>query len=366
MSQQAKWKQFTLAQLKEFAEQSNTQTEFFKKIGYQQASSSIILKIQQAYPDLEIPRAFKRKEVQSKWKKFSKEELQEVANKVTSQRQFLIALGYSEEGSSQTLVQIKNYYPDLQIPFNSDNQFQDLTGQKFGYLKVLKYEGEHHGKSRFICLCENCGKETSVSTKALKGGQISCGCIAREKSSETHLIDMTGQTFGDLTVLKRAGSDNWGKALWICRCNACGKEETQPLLGIDIRNGTIANCGCKKNNSIGEQKIYNILSEHNINFIQQYSFEDLKNKYSLRFDFAIFDSEQNVKFLIEFQGEQHYRPIEYFGGEEKFKQQKYNDDLKFQYCQEKHIPLIIIPYWEKNKLNWDFLKRKVEENNGTF
>lgn len=54
--------------------------------------------------------------------------------------------------------------------------------------------------------------------------------------------------------------------------------------------------------------------KNNISFCEQYSFSDLKGDVSpLKFDFAIFKKGQ-LKYLIEFQGKQHYEPIEYFGG----------------------------------------------------
>ena len=38
------------------------------------------------------------------------------------------------------------------------------------------------------------------------------------------VIDMTGQTFGKLTVLSRAENDKYGKAQWLCQCQ-CGNQK---------------------------------------------------------------------------------------------------------------------------------------------
>lgn len=59
------------------------------------------------------------------------------------------------------------------------------------------------------------------------------------------------------------------------------------------------------------------------------------------FDFAIFKNGKLV-CLIEFDGEQHYRPIDFLGGEDKFKIQQTND----YFCREHDIPLIRIPYYD--------------------
>ena len=56
---------------------------------------------------------------------------------------------------------------------------------------------------------------------------------------------------------------------------------------------------------------------------KEYIYLDLKGTggNSLRFDFATFDDKDSLKYLIEFQGKQHYEPIDYFGGKEKFDKQ---------------------------------------------
>lgn len=57
----------------------------------------------------------------------------------------------------------------------------------------------------------------------------------------TKVIDISGQVFGKLTVLKREGSDKEGKALWLCKCE-CGKETL--TTGKRLRKGTTKSCGC--------------------------------------------------------------------------------------------------------------------------
>ena len=94
--------------------------------------------------------------------------------------------------------------------------------------------------------------------------------------------------------------------------------------------------------SFGEQVIMDWLKSNGIEFEREYSFPDLLgagNGY-LRFDFKI----KNKPILIEFQGEQHFKPIEYFGGETTFKTQQLHDNLKKQYCKLHNYKLIEIPY----------------------
>lgn len=55
----------------------------------------------------------------------------------------------------------------------------DLTGQKFGRLTVIKYVG----KSNWLCKCD-CGNEKIVSTTHLKNDTKSCGCLKKEMLSQ--------------------------------------------------------------------------------------------------------------------------------------------------------------------------------------
>jgi hypothetical protein len=103
------------------------------------------------------------------------------------------------------------------------------------------------------------------------------------------------------------------------------------------------------NESKGENEIRKFLTVNGINFHSQYSFSDCKNKNVLPFDFYLPD----FNTCIEFNGIQHYKPIKYFGGMDKFKQQQINDKIKKDYCISNSIKLLIIRYNENinQKLN---------------
>ena len=108
----------------------------------------------------------------------------------------------------------------------------DLTGQKFGDLTVIDYAG--HGK--WNCQC-SCGNTTTVFTSNLKNGLTkSCGHRRNEKRKPT--IDLTGQKFGDLTVIDYAGHGKWN-----CRCS-CGKTTT--VVTTSLKNGMTKSCGHRR------------------------------------------------------------------------------------------------------------------------
>ena len=57
----------------------------------------------------------------------------------------------------------------------------------------------------------------------------------------TNAIDLTGQRFGRLTVIKEAGRAMDGSVIWDCRCD-CGNMTTK--IGTRMRNGYVYSCGC--------------------------------------------------------------------------------------------------------------------------
>ena len=97
---------------------------------------------------------------------------------------------------------------------------------------------------------------------------------------------------------------------------------------------------CKE--SIGEIEISKYLNDKRISYIPQYKFESCKNINLLPFDFYL--PEYNI--CIEFNGIQHYKPIEFFGGTNSFNTQLDRDKIKKEYCYNNDIPLIIIKYNE--------------------
>ena len=111
--------------------------------------------------------------------------------------------------------------------------------------------------------------------------------------------------------------------------------------------------------SRGELKIADILQLNNLNYIEEYTFDDLRTQSGrpLRFDFAVFDDEGNLDFLIEYQGVQHYQAKGKFGGNKGFNKQKYNDTRKRVYCLQNNITLVAIPYWDEARINYDYIMK---------
>lgn len=291
----------------------------------------------------------------TKWKNFSREQLQEFIYESQTKKEFMMKLGYADKASN-AFKQILETYPDLDISnFNHrDYKIEDLSKKTFGDLTVVSLDRELMDKRKeeglpkstfWKCKCK-CGKIISVRAPDLKSGNTSsCGCNKRK--------DLSGKIFGDLKVIQyeEQKSKSLRHTYYKVQC-VCGKIFS--TRGENLLQLRTTSCGCQ-NRSYSERIIEKILKESKIPFKTEYSFNDLIGEHSvLRFDYVVFDNNE-IKCLIECQGEQHYNPVDYFGGEKQFLRQQSYDNKKREYCKQHNLRLIEIPYWDFDKIDSEYL-----------
>ena len=129
--------------------------------------------------------------------------------------------------------------------------------------------------------------------------------------------------------------------------------------GLNRHSKTIS-CGCATKTA-GEIKIEQILKTAGIQYQSQYRIREFN--ISAPFDYAIFNQE-TLLCLIEYDGEQHFKPIEFFGGEEAFQKQQERDQKKDEWCKENNIPLLRIPYTDYEQLDAEYLFSKIPKIGG--
>ena len=88
--------------------------------------------------------------------------------------------------------------------------------------------------------------------------------------------------------------------------------------------------------SKGELFIKKFLDDNNFEYVREKTFKDCINKKMLPFDFYL--PKQNL--CIEFDGEQHFKEINYFGGKTNFEEIKKRDEIKTKYCEDNNIKLL--------------------------
>lgn len=129
------------------------------------------------------------------------------------------------------------------------------VGNRYGMLTVIARAGTNDRRlATWLCKCD-CGGETISSGNDLRMGKsTSCGCKKRS------VVDETGNKYGKLTVVERAGSNKRGAAMWLCKCE-CGNSSV--TRGDDLRAGKVKSCGCEmtivaKNYSVYPKRLYNV------------------------------------------------------------------------------------------------------------
>lgn len=113
--------------------------------------------------------------------------------------------------------------------------------------------------------------------------------------------------------------------------------------------------GCPKCKiSKGELKIEEFLKSKKIEYISQYKFDDCKHIRDLVFDFYL--PKENI--CIEYDGELHFKCVDFFGGKENLKKTKIRDKIKTNYCKLNKIPLIRIKYSNFDDID-EILNKKI-------
>lgn len=220
-----------------------------------------------------------------------------------------------------------------------------LNNRSFELLSDI-YSGTKE-KLKWKCLKEECGEIFEASWDNIVQGNECSFCAGRQVGISNCLATLRPNIAlewhptknGDLTPYDVTCGTH--KYTW-WKCNECGYEWSTM-----VSNKIKSNGGCPKcNQSNGEKAVVKIL--HNkIDYIIQYPFEDCKYKQVLPFDFYLPD----YNICIEYQGIQHYEPVDFAGkGEEwalrEFKDNQIRDQIKRDYCKDNNIKLIEIPYWD--------------------
>jgi hypothetical protein len=228
----------------------------------------------------------------------------------------------------------------------------DIIGKKFGNLTVLS-ENKDISPRMIKCLCD-CGKTIEIKkTEVMSGHTKSCGCLNRIITSISNTKDWTNivSDYG-VRAIKQEYINKHGQWIWSYECPVCHNYFVS--LPAWVNSGRVTSCGCSIMSS-GERLIKDFLEKNKVKFETQWSTDDCKYKSLLRFDFALLDSNNIPYYLIEYNGKQHYEPIDFFGGEEQLKINQTRDNIKKEYCNKTNIPLLELKY----DLSVDEIKEKL-------
>ncbi len=162
-------------------------------------------------------------------------------------------------------------------------------------------------------------------------------CAKNKKLTKIEILNRVCNIFGDeYSITSDIDSVVSSDYITVIH-NKCGVSSTKKL--YSFLNGHGCN-SCKE--SIGERIIKRILIKKRIDFKREYKFDDCKHINKLPFDFYL----PNYNLCIEFNGIQHYGPVDFFGGDDSFKKRILMDKIKSEYCENNNILLLTISYKE--------------------
>lgn len=233
---------------------------------------------------------------------------------------------------------------------------QALASVNYIFLKDRKdsYQLTKTGKidvrKKIFVRCLKCGKESYEFYHNIRKNHKRCNCnetkcFSRNCSTEDFLRKwhpINQETFSLAANEQYINRNTKYRVI----CKRCQKEDIR--WGISLIDSPLA-CKYCADQSIGESLVSKILENFGINYIREYTV--VINKHQHRFDFFL----PEYDIFIEYNGQQHFEPISYFGGEAKFKIRQERDLEKQKYCKEQHKPLLIIPY----TLKYEEIKEKI-------
>lgn len=241
-------------------------------------------------------------------------------------------------------------------------KIKDITNKKFGKLTVLEIVGKKDGKCYYWkCQCD-CGNIIEVNGVSLRSGNTkSCGCgkydglkkYNAQQTLETKIPN--GTRFGKLVVIEDLGykpqykNSPKNRQWYKCQCD-CGN--VCEAHGNALKTNNKISCGsCLI--SKGEYIIKTLLDKNNIIYKQEVDFPELTkiSGHRYRFDFVIYNNDNTIKRIIEYDGRQHvFGPdTNYWSrASETLEDIQKRDKEKNDFCLKNHFPLVRIPYTKLN------------------
>lgn len=192
------------------------------------------------------------------------------------------------------------------------------------------------GKSKLKIKCHKCNNIYEMTFNNYQSGyrckQCGIKSMGDKKRYNQQDIENYIKEAGDLLVSKYQNTYSSIKIL-------CGDCQSEFITNRDTYMRTGTRCECKSKMK-GYAIIRNYLTKHKIEFEEQKTFDNCKNKLPLPFDFYL--SKKNI--LIEYDGNMHFEPCEYFGGKRVYDAHLVNNNIKNSFCLKNGINLFRISH----------------------
>lgn len=226
----------------------------------------------------------------------------------------------------------------------SHEEFIDKYGSHIN--SNIKLLGQYKNAiTPILCKCKICGQLSQKYPKHIIGGNgcKKCSSIKRGENLKITQEEFVNRIKAQNINIKIIGNYKGYNERVLCKCLVC--DETWNPMASSILNSS----GCPFcEMSIGEQIIRSYLEARAIKYYYEYTFKDLKGVKNGKLSYDFYLPFYNI--LIEFQGIQHEKSINYFGGEKQFKIQQEHDNRKRNYAKKHNINLLEIWYYDLNEI----------------
>lgn len=244
------------------------------------------------------------------------------------------------------------------LPFIDKGRANFEIGDKYNRLTIL---GRAKGSEKYnntyvyaICNCKDHNIIKAQLNKIKKGNTQSCGCYHKEcatKLGQSAALNLLGEIIGDFKIIKKTDERDSEAVVWLGECIHCGKIRKISTRYIhDLINHPHV-CTCqRRNGSAFERKVDEILTNNNITFEREVTFDELKyeetNQHP-RYDFLL----PQYNCIIELHGEQHYKEGRgFFKQKLSLEDTKARDAIKQSWAIQNGYKYIVIPYTQQNNI----------------
>lgn len=219
----------------------------------------------------------------------------------------------------------------------TSSKSSELFVEEMSYVhpEIYVLDEYKNSKTKIKLRCSVCNGEWEATPNSLLMGRGCPYCAGLARKTHERFVSEMKSKHPDIVII---GAYKNNKTTVEYRCSKCGETfQGKPNSMLNAWRGC-PRCAV----SVGEKSIRSWLNENNIRYIQEYTFDDCRDKRVLPFDFYLPDKNT----IIEYDGKQHYEKNAYFGGEDALKTLQKHDKIKNDYCFSNNIRLIRIPYWD--------------------
>jgi len=252
--------------------------------------------------------------------------------------EFELFLGTSYFHSCKKCYDDRRFYTKEDFVFKSNNKHPG----KYDY-SLTEYI---NSETKVKIICNQCNTIFEQRPSCHLSGHGCPKCPKRKNCKTSNKEDFSLKSYN-----KHPGKYDYSLVQYInamtkvkIKCNACNN------IFMQRPNDHLSGKGCPKcNESKGEIKVARYLSDKNIKFTPQKTFQTLRNIGLLKCDFYL----EDLNLLIEYDGEYHHKPVRGSTTENKQKNLEVTqrrDKIKDEWARKNNIPLLRIPYWDFDRI----------------